>query len=336
MSHDTNSADDTLYGVLNSRNIGRVDFGNHEFDTWYGNAAYFNPLDVNHSDLGYSFLNKLVHDPGFKIKKKADGHIPSDGYWLDKLYVCDYCFKYTANETEIHNHRVVCPLNKPKPTIGKLVYRDDVTPYYIRQIRGFKYPLYCQNMCLFGKLFLDDKSVYYNIDYFDFYVVYGQDGGSNFKPMGFFSKEVLSYDNNNNLACICIFPPFQRRHLGSLLIEFLYALAKVTPGQLKSGPEFPLSPYGKVSYLKFWSKHLANIIHNHLINKKRFTISELSDLTGYRNEDVLFTLEFMKLLKQEKNGRVTLMLGNFDRWCAENKFDPSQERNMLNPEYLLV
>ena len=104
--------------------------------------------------------------------------------------------------------------------------------------------------------------------------------------MGFFSKEVLSYDNDNNLACICVFPPFQRRHLGSLLIEFLYQLAAVTPGQLKSsGPEFPLSPYGKVTYLRFWSKRLATKIHE---LQGSFTLSQLSKETGFRKEDTSY------------------------------------------------
>ena len=152
----------------------------------------------------------------------------------------------------MNQHVTACTYNRKRPSKGKLLYHDQANGYIIREVRGFQDPLFCQNLCLFGKLFLDDKSVYYNIDHFDFILFSVKTIPPIFPWV--FSKEVLSYDNDNNLACICVFP-FQRRHLGSLLIEFLYQLAAVTPGQLKSsGPEFPLSPYGKVTYLRFWSK----------------------------------------------------------------------------------
>lgn len=360
----------SYYGVLNTRNINRVLFGRHEFDTWYGNAAYFNSQDYEHNYLGYELSNKLAEDPSIKLRRKHAP--PSDDFWLQKLYVCEYCFKYTTQQDQMEHHLANCIFNEPLPHHGKLLYRDDESPYIIRQYRGFKHPLFCQNLSLFGKLFLDDKSVYYNVECFDFYVVYGYEDDRSqtevikdtikkhtrsrthfiskpissrskapiftkrFKPMGFFSKEVLSYDNDNNLACICIFPPYQRRGLGSLLIEFSYELAKYTPGQLKSGPEFPLSPYGKLSYLKFWSKRLANVIHTHLSNNRKFTLESLANLTGYRKEDILLTLEHMKLLQRSNNGRVKLLLGNLQVWCKSNNFDPTKLKTSLKTDCLLI
>lgn len=341
-----------FYGVLSRRNIGQVVFGNYQFDTWYGNAAYFNPQGP-HSLLGYEYSNRVASIPGKKEKKKvveeltiSNGVKPhnDDAIWLDKLYVCQYCFKYTDKVQNIGQHQAICPLNTKYAKIGKLMYRDDDSRYFIKQVRGFREQLFCQNLSLFGKLFLDDKSVYYNVDAFDFYVVYGIDKSleplaeEKFVPMGFFSKEVLSWDNDNNLACICIFPPFQRRHLGSLLIEFLYALAKVTPGQFQSGPEFPLSPFGKLSYLRFWSKILACIIYQNYRENSDFDLDSLSNITGFRKEDILFTLEYMKILAYSANntGEVSLLIGNLKEWCTTNNVDPLQEKNMLNPNYLLI
>ncbi|KAK6454691.1 acyl-CoA N-acyltransferase [Scheffersomyces xylosifermentans] len=415
-SKSTSNDDSGFYGLLDKPNIKRVVFGKYEFSTWYGNAAYFNSHDVDHSALGYVYTNKVASDPTLRARKRsrtasktpsktpaktpaktptsttnndnvnsiisdngnasyrresvssttpvdtdsthgtiepedANGSpLDNDSFWLDELYVCDYCFKYTTNAHEISQHRAACVYNTPKPIIGRLLYRDDNSPYLIREVRGFKNSLFCQNLCLFGKLFLDDKSVYYNIDYFNFYIVYGYDENDNseadpdlppyeerqFKPMGFFSKEILSYDTDNNLACICVFPPFQRRHLGSLMIEFSYELAKVTPGQLRSGPEFPLSPYGKVSYLKYWSKKLSHLITANLKAGMTFSINDLSDLTGFRKEDILLTLEYMKLLKKDSRGNVKLLLGNLEKWCIENRVDPNQEKSMLNTECLLI
>lgn len=405
--------DNGFYGVLDKPNIKTVLFGNYRFNTWYGNAAYFNAYDTAHMALGYDFSNRIASDPSLRARKRSrstsmvasssmtsnngnhdgnrensidtnqnensakitrlskaaarkanansthsnftgtvtntensniDNNHNDDDYWLNELYVCEYCFKYTSNSHEMQQHRVVCSYNVARPKVGKLLYRDDHTPYLIREVRGFTDPLFCQNLCLFGKLFLDDKSVYYNIDHFNFYIVYGYDNDVNadpyteqhFKPMGFFSKEMLAYDNDNNLACICVFPPFQRRHLGSLLIEFLYALAHVTPGQYHSGPEFPLSPYGKVSYLRFWSKKLASVITSHFKPGLSFSLNDISDFTGFRKEDILLTLEYMKLLKKDLRGNVKLLLGNLQEWCTANNVDPNQEKSMMNTEYLLL
>ena len=43
--------------------------------------------------------------------------------------------------------------------------------------------------------------------------------------VGFFSKEKMSWDNNN-LACIIVFPPWQRRGLGQKLMAVSYELSK--------------------------------------------------------------------------------------------------------------
>lgn len=321
------------YGILTTRNIGGVALGKYRFDTWYGNGAYFSPQQLNHADLG--FLGSLKGQKQLK-------HPPKEtGFWLDELYVCEYCFKYTSNSDDMLLHRLVCSLRKRFPPIGKLVYRDLQSSYIIQKVRGFKHQLFCQNLSLFGKLFLDDKSVYYNLEYFDFYVLYGHDGDqsdhpseSTYKPMGFFSKEVISWDSSNNLACICVFPPYQRRRLGSLLIEFLYALAALTPGQARSGPEFPLSPFGKVTYLRFWSRKMAHVLHNHR-HCKLITLTVLADATGFRKEDILLTLEHMKLVRH-LDQTIDLMYGNLDQWCHQNNFDPVVDRQMLNPDCLFI
>lgn len=308
---------ENYYGVLQQRNIKRVRLGHYEFDTWYGNAAYF---ANNHTELGYIQSNR-------GRLKKAEEIIPSE-YWIDLLHVCEYCFKYTTNEQEMTIHTSKCQYNIEKPTIGKLVYRDDERNHYIREIRGFQTPLFCQNLSLYVKLFLDDKSVYYNVDHFNYYVIYGELMGK-IVPMGYFSKEILAYENDNNLACICIFPPFQRRHLGSLLIEFSYALAKHTPGQVYSGPEFPLSPYGKITYLSFWLKLLVPIVNK---LKGKFTLRDIAKVTGYRREDILLTLEYMGVLVEE--GQVCLSKENFRMWCKRKGY--STYKAVINEECLLL
>ena len=52
--------------------------------------------------------------------------------------------------------------------------------------------------------------------------------------VGFFSKEKMSWDNNN-VACILVFPPWQKRGLGQLLMGVSYELSR-REGRL-GGPE---------------------------------------------------------------------------------------------------
>lgn len=71
---------------------------------------------------------------------------------------------------------------------------------------------------------------------------------------GFFSKEKLSWDNNN-LACILIFPPWQRKGLGALLMGVSYEISR-REGIL-GGPEKPISDLGKKGYKRFWAGEIA-------------------------------------------------------------------------------
>lgn len=95
--------------------------------------------------------------------------------------------------------------------------------------------LYCQNLSLFAKLFLDTKSVFYDVATFRYYLlVTSHPATSQEQVVGFFSKEKMSWDNNN-VACILVFPPFQRKGLGQVLMGVSYELSK-QEGRL-GGPE---------------------------------------------------------------------------------------------------
>lgn len=342
VDENTTGYNEGLYGVSDHPNIDNIVFGNYEFKAWFGNTAYFDQ-NKSQSQLGYEVVNLEM---SLDVKKRSCiqlKRIEKTNIWLENLYVCPYCFKYTDKYNYYCQHQSACELNTDHPLIGRLLYRDDHSGRIIKQIRGFKHLLFCQNLCLFSKLFLNDKSVYYNVDLFDFYILYGTDSElkenpapGKYIPMGFFSKDILSWDLDNNLACICIFPPFQKRHLGSLLIEFSYILAGETPGQLVSGPELPLSAYGRISYLKFWSQKLAFVIHSRLKTKKLFNLLMLAEITGFRKEDILITLEYMGVLIHVNKNEVALMLGNLTSWCKKNKVDLQQEKHYLIMDNLII
>ena len=107
------------------------------------------------------------------------------------------------------------------------------------QVVGEKHQVFCQNLMLFAKLFIEHKTMYYDPVPFLFYVLCEVrfDGGdaatsmdplaacSSHHPVGYFSKEVDS-SQQYNLSCILTFPPFQRRGYGKFLISLSYELSK--------------------------------------------------------------------------------------------------------------
>jgi len=45
------------------------------------------------------------------------------------------------------------------------------------EVDGSKHKIYCQSLCLLSKLFLDHKTLYYDVDQFLFYVLCEEIGG---------------------------------------------------------------------------------------------------------------------------------------------------------------
>jgi GNAT superfamily N-acetyltransferase len=131
--------------------------------------------------------------------------------------------------------------------------------------------LFCQNLSLFAKLFLDNKSVFFDVTGFNYFLLVYTAPAPPTNPnaevteivqprsqiVGFFSKEKISWDNNN-LACILIFPPWQRKGLGALLIGVSYEISRREG--LLGGPEKPISDLGKRGYKRFWAGEIARWI----------------------------------------------------------------------------
>ena len=147
---------------------------------------------------------------------------------------------------------------------GTEIYRKDDLSVY--EVDGNTNKIYCQNLCLLVKLFLDHKTLYYDVEPFLFYVLTRNDE-KGCHLVGYFSKE-KHCQQKYNVSCIMTMPHYQRKGYGRLLIDFSYLLSRAErqPGT----PEKPLSDLGRVSYHSYWKSVILEYIH---ANKKRQQVS---------------------------------------------------------------
>ena len=76
----------------------------------------------------------------------------------------------------------------------------------------------------------------------------------------------MSWDNNN-LACILIFPPWQKKSLGTLLMGVSYAISRRE--KVLGGPEKPISELGRKGYKRFWAAEIARWLLDQKENDKK-------------------------------------------------------------------
>ena len=224
------------------------------------------------------------------------------------LYICEHCLKYFKYKNTLIRHLKVCEYQIPP---GKKVYEMNISPdkstsqkenristsISIYEIKGNEQKLYCQNLCLIAKLFLDHKSIYFDVSPFKFYVLFEKDNNG-YHIVGYFSKE-MSDSSEFNLSCIMILPPFQRKGYGQFLISLSYYLSNKL--HKISSPETPLSDLGKLSYKSYWTITILDAL---LKNKGLLNVQSISEQTGIRVEDINYILNELSLIKYWKGQQV--------------------------------
>jgi histone acetyltransferase MYST1 len=157
------------------------------------------------------------------------------------------------------------------------------------EVDGSESKIYCQCLCLLAKLFLDHKTLYYDVDPFLFYVLceVGDDGGH--RIAGYFSKEKFSSESNN-IACILVLPQHQRKGYGKLIIDVSYQIT-IREGKVGS-PEKPLSDLGQLSFRSYWTAVLLHTLSEHRGN---LSIRDISLMTAIKTDDIISTLQSLNL-----------------------------------------
>jgi len=250
--------------VTKVKNVSRVELGKYQMNSWY-----FSPLPKE-------FLARA-------------------GGVIDVLYVCEFSLNYFIRKEELlrfHKRQGKSLLRHPP---GNEIYRNGKLSMF--EVDGAEEKIYCQNLCYIAKLFLDHKTLYFDVDPFLFYVLCEVDERG-FHPVGYFSKEKYS-DVGYNLACILTFPSHQRKGYGRFLIDFSYELSKAE--EKVGSPEKPMSDLGQQAYKPYWTSTIVDFLRNHSSKVKSLSIMEISVQTSIMAEDIIFTLNQLGILKLINN-----------------------------------
>ncbi|DBA83233.1 TPA: nucleoside triphosphate pyrophosphohydrolase ham1 [Trebouxia sp. C0005] len=218
--------------------------------------------------------------------------LPQEYNMCKMLYFCEYDLMFFKERQQMLQHLKRSRIQHPP---GDEIYRNANVSMF--EIDGKKEKLFCQNLCYLAKLFLDHKTLFYDVDLFLFYVLCECDErGAH--VVGYFSKEKSSEDGYN-LACILTLPPYQRKGYGKFLISISYELSKI---ENKVGtPERPLSDLGLVSYRGYWTRELLKVLKDY---QGTISLKELSEMTAIKVEDVVSTLQHLNLIQYQKGQHV--------------------------------
>uniref|UniRef100_A0A1A9ZV15 histone acetyltransferase n=1 Tax=Glossina pallidipes TaxID=7398 RepID=A0A1A9ZV15_GLOPL len=216
---------------------------------------------------------------------------PQEYARLTKLYLCEFCLKYTKSRSVLDRHQNKCTWKQPP---GTEIYRHQDLSVF--EVDGNINKIYCQNLCLLAKLFLDHKTLYYDVEPFLFYVLTKNDN-KGCHLVGYFSKE-KHCAQKYNVSCILTMPQFQRQGFGRFLIDFSYLLSR-EEGQLGT-PEKPLSDLGRLSYFSYWKSIILEYMYDHR-NDEKITFHEIAMETGLTVSDIALALELLNFIKLRKN-----------------------------------
>ncbi|CAK1586660.1 unnamed protein product [Parnassius mnemosyne] len=261
----------------------------------------------------------------WEIETWYSSPFPQEYARLPKLFLCEFCLKYAKSRAVLMRHLDKCLWRHPPATE---IYRcGDISVF---EVDGNANKIYCQNLCLLAKLFLDHKTLYYDVEPFLFYVLTKNDS-KGCHLVGYFSKE-KHCQQKYNVSCIMTMPQYQRQGYGRFLIHFSYLLSK-EEGQ-PGTPEKPLSDLGRVSYHAYWKSVILEYLHDH--REKPFTFEDIAFTTGMHMNDIAVTFQLLGFVRYVPDND-SMKLGICVDW---NKVDnhakkiKSRPRLEIDPECL--
>merc|ERR1712106_929284 len=241
---------------------------------------------------------QMIQFGKFDITTWYSSPYPQEYARLPKLFLCEFCLKYMKSRPILERHVNKCPWRQPP---GVEIYRKDGMSVF--EVDGNTNKIYCQNLCLLVKLFLDHKTLYYDVEPFLFYVL-TQNDGQGCHLVGYFSKEKHCLQKYN-VSCIMTMPHCQRKGYGRMLIDFSYLLSKVEkqPGT----PEKPLSDLGRVSYHSYWKSVVLEYLAK-IRGRGHVTIQQLSADTALHPHDIALAFMLLGFIRKSVDNKFILAI----------------------------
>lgn len=185
------------------------------------------------------YLGPHVLKPWYSSPFPAE-YIQNKPNHKNTLYMCERCLKYLRSKPCLLDHMSNCPWIDGPPG-GREICRqsfnpqpspDTATAEFILMVyeldgRDGKAIEYCKRLCLLAKMFLDHKTLYYDVETFLFYVLVEYIPSTKcWSLCGYFSKEKMS-PGEHNLSCIMTLPHQQKKGFGHFLIDLSYCLTRI-------------------------------------------------------------------------------------------------------------
>ncbi|XP_076348841.1 uncharacterized protein LOC143246272 isoform X2 [Tachypleus tridentatus] len=259
----------------------------------------------------------------YEIQTWYSSPFPQEYARFPKLFFCEFCLKYLKSKNILQRHRRKCFWTHPPAT--EIYRKNDLSVF---EVDGNINKIYCQNLCLLAKLFLDHKTLYYDVEPFLFYVLTKNDNkGCHF--VGYFSKE-KHCQQKYNVSCIMTMPQYQRKGYGRFLIDFSYLLTRKEG--LVGTPEKPLSDLGRLSYYSYWKS--VTLEHLYKCKEESPNIEDISAKTGISPADIISILQHFEMLKFENDRLNVIIKKTFIEDYLKNVSASKDRRLCLDPSCL--
>ena len=96
--------------------------------------------------------HKIIKFGDYEIESWYKSPYPEEIWRLDQIFICQFCLKYMKSNWILNRHLEKCIWKHPP---GREIYRKDT--YSLFEVDGKINKIYCQNLCLLAKLFIDHK-----------------------------------------------------------------------------------------------------------------------------------------------------------------------------------
>ncbi|VBB34503.1 unnamed protein product [Acanthocheilonema viteae] len=102
----------------------------------------------------------------FELEPPYTSPLPLELVRKGHLYVCEKCLDFKESKETLERHASKCWMNFPP---GDEIFRQDDISLF--EVDGNIAKGYSQNLCLLAKLFIDHKTLFYDVEPFLFYVL---------------------------------------------------------------------------------------------------------------------------------------------------------------------